>query len=90
MPHRSQGLLATAAAAVLVVAVAAQEQQVVDFTARLTQALNHHPFFTKVAFSVDTAHPPFVFFVQRPGKDDPDYVRAIVNSYLPFLGRLQQ
>ena len=47
-----------------------------------------HPYFSKVTMLKWTKNPPFVFYLERPPKDDKNYERLIVNSYLPFLDRL--
>lgn len=52
--------------------------------AQLEQQLTTHPFFQRITLT-KVERPPFVFFVQRPPKDEALYERTIVNTYLPFL-----
>ncbi len=69
-------------------AQAAPDPQVAAFLSRLEGKLEKHPFFTKVEFDKEDKHAPFVFYVQRPDKADPLYVRRVLNSQVPFLREL--
>jgi hypothetical protein len=73
--------------ALSLVAVAAA-QDPTACRANLDARLAGHPFFTRVTFSVVDRHPPFLFYLQRPPRDDAEYDRKIVNSILPFLQEL--
>ncbi len=67
----------------------AQDDPVAAFRARLDGALRQHPFFAKVDFTIDASRPPYLFYIQRPAKDDPEYVLKMINSYLPFIDELR-
>ena len=58
------------------------------FIASCDKRVADHPYFSKVTMLKWTKNPPFVFYIERPPKDDKTYQRMIVNSYMPFLDRL--
>lgn len=60
------------------------------FQASMLGTMKSHPFFKNVDFKPETSYPPYLFYVQRPLKDDPDYYQLVVNSYLPFLAELRR
>ncbi len=54
----------------------------------LTERMSKHKFFSRVGFTVDDSAPPFLIFVQKPSRDDPEYAPAIVKMFLPFLTKI--
>ncbi|MEQ1631511.1 MAG: hypothetical protein ABL997_04000 [Planctomycetota bacterium] len=55
------------------------------FRAAMDERLKGHQFFSKISYTVDDSHPPFLFYIQRPPNDQKQYQALIVNQYLPFL-----
>lgn len=51
----------------------------------LDRVVHNHPFFQKVDFSRNDAYPPLVFYLQKPPKDDREYVPRVVRGHVPFL-----
>jgi hypothetical protein len=56
---------------------------------RLDKALSGHPFLSKVGYVVDDSHPPHLFVVQKPPKEDPTYVGRISKGYAELFARLE-
>ncbi len=46
-------------------------------------------YFSKITCIEDRSFPGFVFFVQRPAKDLPDYAASVARDYGPWLAKLQ-
>jgi hypothetical protein len=44
-----------------------------------------HPYFSKIAWTLERPEPGYVLVVQRPAKDDPDYVARLTSFYMPFV-----
>jgi hypothetical protein len=47
-------------------------------------------YFSKIAWTEDRSAAPFVFIVQKPAKEDPEYAKRVVGLYLPWLQKLAQ
>lgn len=74
---------------VLCATPAAQESETHEaFAARIEKTLAAHPFFRAVTYRRVPGHEPFVFFLQRPARDDAEYERRVINHHLPFLRKL--
>lgn len=50
--------------------------------------LAKHDFFRRVDFEIVSDYPPFLFVVERPKKDDPEYAMRTVRVFVSFLRTL--
>lgn len=67
--------------------LAQEDPQLKTFRERMDARLKAHPFFSKVKMETVYAA-PFLFFVEKAPDDSPDYARAVINGYRPFLNVL--
>lgn len=47
-------------------------------------------YFSKIAWIEDRSAAPFVFVVQKPAKEDPEYVKRVIGLYLPWVQKLER
>lgn len=66
---------------------AQDDPQLKAFRERMDARLKAHPFFSKVKMETVYAA-PFLFFIEKAPDDSPDYARAVINGYRPFLNVL--
>jgi hypothetical protein len=55
----------------------------------LERIIWQHPFFGEVGYAT-AKHPPFVFFIQQPLKERPDYEKEVTAKFLPWLRKLEE
>lgn len=47
-------------------------------------------YFSKISWTEDRGYPPFVFYVQKPAKEDPAYAANVARFYGPWLQKLER
>jgi hypothetical protein len=47
--------------------------------------LAKHGYFSKISYTIERPEPGYVMVVQRPAKDDPQYVARLAGFYMPFV-----
>jgi len=57
---------------------------------RLEAHLGHHPYFSKIGWTVEEVPAPFALVVQRPPKDDPEHQKKIGALFAPWLTSLSK
>lgn len=86
---RSTLVLAFACAAVSCVAAqATPDPRYAVFVKACDQRIAVHPFFKRITLLEKWTQDPFVFYLERPPRDESGYLRKVVHSYLPFLTKL--
>ena len=65
-----------------------EDQQFAAFVASCDKRLAADKRFFERITLLKTKKMPFIFYVQRPLRDEAAYQRKVVNSYLPFLVKL--